>query len=113
MSETTISVVNSKVLPVLFGARDQHLRQIRDTLDVRISTRDGQIHVEGDEPAVACATEVLEQLEAQVNRHGDLAEEDVARALADARGGRTYAAVPPIEVFTGRLIRPRSAGQAQ
>jgi len=113
MSETTISVVNSKVLPVLFGACDQHLRQIRDALGVSISTRDGQIHVEGDDPAVACATEVLEQLEAQASRHGALAQEDVNRALAEVRQGRTYSAVPPIEVYTGRQIRPRSPGQAK
>lgn len=113
MSDTTISVVNSKALPVLFGTCDQHLRRIREALDVTISTRDGQIHVEGDESAVACATEVLEQLEAQANRQGALAQEDVARALADVRQGRTYAAVPPIEVYTGRQIRPRTAGQAR
>ena len=113
MSETTISVVSSKALLALFGACDQHLRKIRDDLGVSIWARDGRIHVEGDDRAVACATEVLEQLQAQVRRHGALAADDVARALADVQGGQPYSATPPLEVYTGRQIRPRSSGQAK
>jgi len=113
MSETTISVVSSKALLVLFGACDQHLRRIRDTLGVSISARDGRIHVEGDEQAVASATEVLEQLQAQANRHGVIAPDDVVRALAEVRLGRPYSSTQPLEVYTGRQIRPRSPGQAK
>jgi phosphate starvation-inducible PhoH-like protein len=113
MSETTISVVSSKALLALFGACDQHLRRIREALGVSISARDGRIHVEGDEQAVACATEILEQLQAQASRHGVLAPEDVTRALAEVQGGQPFPAVPPIEVYTGRQIRPRSPGQAR
>ena len=113
MSETTISVVSSKALLVLFGACDQHLRKIRDALGVSISARDGRIHVEGDERAVASATEVIEQLQAQANRHGVIAPDDVVRALAEVRLGRPYSSTPPLEVYTGRQIRPRSPGQAK
>lgn len=113
MSETTISVVSSKALLVLFGACDQHLRKIREALGVTISARDGRIHVEGDEQAVAAATEVLEQLQAQANRHGAIAPDDVVRALAEVRLGRPYSAAEPLEVYTGRQIRPRGPGQAK
>lgn len=113
MSETTISVVSSKALLVLFGACDQHLRRIRDELGVSISTRDGRVHVEGDEQAVAHATEVLERLQAQAHRHGTIAPDDVARALAEVRDGRSYSAIAPLEVHTGRQIRPRSPGQGR
>ena len=113
MSETTISVVSSKALLVLFGACDQHLRTIRDALGVSISAHDGRIHVKGDEPAVACATEVLELLKAQANRCGVLAAEDVTRALREVREGQSYAEMPPIEVYAGRQIRPRTPGQAK
>jgi phosphate starvation-inducible PhoH-like protein len=113
MSRTTLSVVSSKALLVLFGACDQHVRQIREALGVHISARDGRIHVEGEEQAVACATEVLELLQAEANRHGAIAPDDVARALAEVRNGRSYAAVPPVEVYTARPIRPRTSGQAK
>jgi len=113
MSETTISVVGSQTLLVLFGACDQHLRQIRDALGVSISARDGRIHVEGDESAVLRATEVLELLQAQANRHGSLAPDDVTRALAEVEAGGTHGTIPPIDVYTSRQIRPRTVGQAR
>ena len=112
MIETTISVVSSRALLTLFGACDQHLRKIRDKLGVSVSARDGRIHVEGDEHAVACATEVLEQLQAYAHRHGALTPDDVARVLAEVENGQSSAEVPPIEVYTGRQVRPRTPGQA-
>lgn len=114
MIETAISVVSSKALLTLFGARDQHLRRIRDALGVRISARNGRIHIEGEEQAVASATEVLEQLQAYVHRHGVLDAEDVGRILAGVRQGEAPGELGPIEVFrAGRQIRPRSPGQAR
>src|SRR5487761_529783 len=52
MTEASIAVVDSKALLSLFGPRDQHLKQIRDALGVRISARSDQIRVEGPEEAV-------------------------------------------------------------
>ena len=112
MIETTISVVSSKALLTLFGACDQHLRKIRDELGVSVWAHDGRIHIEGDEPAVACATEVLEQLRAYAHRHGVLSGEDVQRVLTVVRDGQTCGEIPPIEVFkAGQQIRPRTSGQ--
>jgi len=70
MSETTISVVSSKSLLTLFGARDQHVRKIRDALGVNITVQDGLVQIDGPAEAVASATEVLERLQAYANRHG-------------------------------------------
>jgi phosphate starvation-inducible PhoH-like protein len=114
MSETDISVVDSKDLLTLFGTCDQHVRRIRDALGVSISARNGRIHVEGDEQAVAQATEVLEELQAYARRHGDLAAEDVARALAGADSHEAVPRHPPLVVFMpGRQIRARTPGQAR
>lgn len=113
MSEATISVVSSKTLLAVFGTCDQHLRKIRDELGVSISAHDGRIHVRGDADAVASATDVLERLRAEANREGALSEDDVARALAEVRSGRTYSHTPPMEVYTGRQVRPRTPGQAR
>ncbi len=114
MIETAISVVSSKALLTLFGACDQHLRRVRDALGVRISARDGRIYIEGDQDAVASATEVLERLQGYAHRHGTLAAEDVSRVLTTVQDGAPSADPPPVEVFrAGRQIRPRSPGQAQ
>jgi phosphate starvation-inducible PhoH-like protein len=112
MTESNISVVDSKALLSLFGARDQHLRQIRDTLSVRISARDDQIHIEGPEEAVAKATGVLEQLKSLVERQGSVTPDEVSRALAVATGKPQERELPPIEVLNaGRKVQPRTAGQ--
>ena len=114
MIETAISVVSSKALLTLFGACDQHLRRIRNALGVSISARDGRIHIEGSQEAVASATEVLERLQALAHRQGTLATEDVTRVLAGVRDGEGHAEFPPLEVYkAGRHIRPRTAGQAR
>ena len=90
------------------------MRKIRDALGVSISTSDGRIQIRGPDEAVACATEVLEHLQAYVHRHGELAAEDVARVLEEVRSGGPGSTPPPIEVFKpGRQIRPRTRGQAR
>ena len=113
MFEKNISVVDSKALVSLFGARDQHLRSIRQGLNVRISTLGDQIRIQGDEAAVAKATEVVEQLQALLQRNGFLDAEDVTRLLSMANGEQ-QGGTPPLEVLNaGRKIRPRTAGQAR
>jgi phosphate starvation-inducible PhoH-like protein len=114
MSETAISIVSSKALVTLFGACDQHVRRIRSELGVSISARDGRIHVEGDQKAVASATAVLEELQALAHRYGVLTPEDVTRVLAGVRDGQTQQQFPLIEVYkAGRQIRPKTVGQAR
>jgi phosphate starvation-inducible PhoH-like protein len=111
--ESTISVVNSKALLMLFGACDQHLRRIRTALGVSITAREGQVHIAGPEPAVAKATQILEQLQLCATRNGVVAEEDVSRVLAGVQNGQSITDFSPIEVFrAGRQIRPRTPGQA-
>jgi phosphate starvation-inducible PhoH-like protein len=113
--ESTISVVNSKALLTLFGTCDQHLRRVRNALGVSITARDDRIHIIGPEPAVASATEVLEQLQACATRHGTLSPDDVNRVLAGVQNGQGPAAGHPVvDVFrAGRQIRPRTPGQAR
>ncbi len=113
MSETVISVLDSEALIALFGTCDRHVRRIREAFGVRISARDGRICIEGDQESVARATEVLEQLRLQASRYGSVAAEDVARAVQQARQGTSTASVAPFDVYTGRTVRPRTAGQAR
>ena len=102
--ESTLSVVGSKTLLTLFGACDQHVRRIRNALGVSITVHDGQIHVEGPEPAVAQATEVLEQLQTCANRQGDVSSDDVNRVLAGVQSG-----LPPTEHAHHRRLSSRPA----
>lgn len=113
MTEATIAVVDSKALLPLFGPRDQHLKQIRDTLGVRISARDDEIRIEGADEAVAKATGVLEQLQHLVDRQGVVSPDDVSRALGLANGQAAPVETLTVEVFqAARKVQPRTPGQA-
>lgn len=112
MIESSISSVGSRALVSLFGARDQHLKQIRDTLGVRIAARDDTIRIQGEEEAVARATDVLEQLKGLLERTGQVDEQAVSEALARVRGGGDEPS--PIDVMqAARKVRPRTPGQAR
>jgi phosphate starvation-inducible PhoH-like protein len=114
MSEATIPLVDSKSLLTLFGARDQHLRKIRDSLGVSVSSRNDRIHIEGQEEAVAHATEVFEQLKDLAARYGVVSPEEVSRVLSQVTGADPEVEHSPIELqHAGRAIRPRTAGQAR
>ncbi len=112
MAESSISVFSPESLLAVFGARDQHVRRIRDAFGVRVSARNGQIHIEGDEQSVVRATEVLEQLRSQAAQ-GAVTADDVNRLLTGVRHGDTLAQASPLVVHGGRQVRPRSPGQAR
>ena len=110
MSEASISVDDPQAMLSLFGPRDQHLRRIREALDVRIAARNGQIVVEGAESSVSKATDIFEQLKAFLTQHGNLDFAEVERTLGNVLGvGATGGAagngkqalveVPAIDVF--------------
>lgn len=114
MIENTLSVVDPQVLRSLFGARDQHLRQIRDVLGVSISARDDQIRIHGEEQAVAQATQVLEEMQRRVDRQGQLDADEVSHLLGSLSHGEGQPNGQAIEVHNpSRRIRPRPGGQTR
>jgi len=126
MSEASISVEDPQALLLLFGPRDQHLRRIREALDVRIAGRNGRIFVEGAEGAVAKATEIFEQLKGTARQYGNVDAADIERVLNSVAGVPTSANgntaggsssvvnLPTIEVFNAaRKVQPKTLGQAK
>jgi len=115
MTEATISSVEPQLVLPLFGAKDQHLRRLRDKFQVEITHRNGQIRVAGEDESVAQATEAIEQLSDIVRRRGtlspDLFDATIARVTGEAVPARAQAAIDIHEI--GREIRPRTPGQVQ
>jgi phosphate starvation-inducible PhoH-like protein len=113
MFAATIPVGDPKTLVSLFGTRDQHLRKICEAIPVRISTREGAIHLEGSEQAVEQATEVLEQLKQLVARQGAVEPELVLETISNVIGGEREGEAAAIDIHAvGRHVRPRTSGQA-
>jgi len=114
MSEATIPLADSRSLLTLFGTRDQHLRKIRDSLGVSVSGREDRILIEGQDEAVARATEVFEQLKQVADRFGSVSPEEVSQILAQVTGQAASEEHPAIELqFAGKPVRPRTAGQSR
>jgi len=113
MTEATIPLVDPHRVLSLFGARDQHLRTIRETLGVSIVHRDGEIRVAGEEGAVARATSALSQLNTQLDSQEDLSGDHVADVLARVTGKKVASAAPIDVVNAAKRITPRTHGQAR
>ena len=115
MTEATISAVEPKLVLPLFGAKDQHLKRLREKFNVSITHRDGKVKISGDDSsAVARATEAVEQLAEIVRRRGnltpDLFNETIARINGEAAPSKKTASIETLQV--GKEIRPRTPGQA-
>jgi phosphate starvation-inducible PhoH-like protein len=113
MIEASIAVGNAEDLVLLLGAKDQHLRQIRGAIPAKISTRDGKVVVQGEEDAVIQATAVLEELKATIGRHGPIDSEQVSQIIHRVTGNGAPQAAAPIDIRSGRKIRPRTPGQSE
>jgi phosphate starvation-inducible protein PhoH and related proteins len=114
MSEATITSIEPQLILPLFGARDQHLRRIRDRFDVDIIHRDGQIKVTGDEQSVAHATEVIEQLTSIIRKRGALSPELFDQTIARVTGDVESLPTKAIDVIqVGREIKPITPGQIE
>jgi phosphate starvation-inducible PhoH-like protein len=113
MIEATIPVGGPEETILLFGVGDTHLKRIREAVPAKIATRDGRIHLTGDERAVLQATAVFERLKAALGRDGSLAPDRVEQVLAEVTEGKRS---PKTEgelaiKQPGVKVRPRTDGQ--
>ena len=97
---------------MILGTKDQHLKQIREAIPANITARDGQIFVHGDEGAVIQATAVLEELRTLLGRSLPLDHDQVQQVIRRITNGEQVHRIEPISVRGGKLIHPRTRGQA-
>jgi phosphate starvation-inducible protein PhoH and related proteins len=99
---------------LLFGNRDQYLRLVRDTLEVRIIARGNTLQIDGTEDRVAQAERAFQQLRQLLRHQGRLTPEDVRTVLEVVRSGGDAAAPSAGAIVEGnRFVRPRTDGQAR
>jgi phosphate starvation-inducible PhoH-like protein len=116
MPEVTFSLENHDEELAVFGSRDQLLRQVRDTLRVKVLARHGEVRVEGDTDRIEQARRVFEEMRRLYRRQRTISSGDLAAILDDVtgRGEDEPAGLVPLEFREGsRLVRPRTDGQAR
>ncbi len=114
MEETFIPIPSRQVLQNMFGASDEHLRTIRRALGIRISPDGNQLIVRGpDRPSVLKGARLLQGLQRMAGLGGFLSADDVARAISEIERDKPISHLAPIEVYGGKRISPRTAGQAE
>ena len=96
----------------LFGPGDRNLRLIRQSLDVQIFARDGQVKITGSAKNVARTAAVLRRLQRLLDRHDHLTDAHVAEAIAAAANEEQREAGEILDVYSpGQIIKPRTPGQ--
>jgi phosphate starvation-inducible PhoH-like protein len=117
MSEATITLDSRDEAILLFGSRDQYLREIRTTLGMQqLVGRGDQVILRGSDEQLAQAERVFGQLRHLLRQQGSLSAEDVKTVLeVVTQGGERIGPAPGAAGGDGgsRYVRPRTDGQAR
>ena len=116
MNEKTISLDSREEAQLLFGLRDQYLKEIRNGLGVQLVGRGDQILAKGTDDQIALLERVISQLRTLLRQQGSLSAEDVRTVLeVITQGGERIGPGPEKlgESSTSRYVRPRTDGQAR
>lgn len=134
MFEETFTLSDKSSAQSLFGSCDKHVRRVSEAFSVRIWLEDSRVFVSGAESQVKRAIDVLKAMSVKP----DLSDDDVSCFLSAVQSGLgagegaaefltessplsepgsesagAFSDVKPLDVFTGRKIRPRTAGQSR
>lgn len=115
----TFDFEDNRLLPLLFGERDQYLAKIENTLNVMVSARGNHLVVTGDAHQAEIAQAVLKKLYERLKKGLVVSAADVEAALRlqkTSMGKTNTSFDPDLEVVIparGRVISPRTPGQVR
>src|SRR6516225_3341324 len=113
MSEATITLDSRDEAILLFGSRDQYLREIRTALGMQqLVGRGDQLILKGSDDQLAQAERVFTQLRHLLRQQGSLSAEDVKTVLevVTSNGERIGPAAAKPDLAGSRYVRPRTDG---
>jgi phosphate starvation-inducible PhoH-like protein len=130
MKETVVPLDSRDEAQLLFGNRDQFLKEVRQTLGVQVIGRGDQVLIRGAEEAVDQAEKVFAAMRAELRKVGALTIDDVRLIMEKTLGGegRVITLVPenkpeshspatnapaPSPPLSIRSVRARTEGQAR
>ncbi len=100
----------------LFGERDVHLKNIEDSLKVKMVTRESEIIITGEEEVVEKAEKVLRQLLTLIRNGQILEERDVVYTIRMVRENESVDLVSLSDdeivlTSSGKIVSPKTKGQ--
>ena len=110
--EKTLTLQDAERRALIYGPRDKHLRLIRDAFGVKLSAREGEVHVQGPAGDVRHAHLVLEELQRMAADGQAISEAEVQQIVETVRRSGAPPAEFSIDVYgAGRPVRPQTPGQ--
>jgi len=110
--QVTIQLGSDANRTELFGPGDKYLRRIRESFDVQITARDGNVIVRGTKEQVDKAAELIERMQRRLVERGALRLEDVEELAAQRKSGIEPGESQAIVVYSRKgMIEPFTKGQ--
>lgn len=113
MTEASISLGDQHETTALLGVRDQNLRRVRETLGVRVQTRNGQLWLQGEPEQVSRATHVFQRLREIIQEHGTVTSDELDVLLQPEKASDATPFSSGEVVHGKRRVRPRTDGQSR
>jgi phosphate starvation-inducible PhoH-like protein len=110
--ETTLPIEDPARQDALYGTADRNLRLIRTAFDVRISARNGSVHLKGTAESVKKAAFVLDELQRALRQSAVLTDEQVEETIRQGQVEGAESGLTRLQVFlSSASISPKSIGQ--
>lgn len=116
MAERIVSVEDQEQLSALFGQLDGNVSRIRKQYGVQVVSRDGNLKIIGDEPAVSEAAKALEALMKMSGRGQPVSEQTIRYVTSMVADGieqqlEELGGDGVCVTASGKILRPRTVGQ--
>jgi phosphate starvation-inducible PhoH-like protein len=116
MNEASLAFSSPDQIPLLFGAQDRYLRQVREVVGVNVTLRGDEVRLHGTDEQIKRGLAIFTELQAILEKRGKLLDSEVEGVL----GGQKERASPfgqsveTIELLEkARRVVPKTAGQAE
>lgn len=116
MAEKKVHVENAEQLSALFGQLDGNVSNIQKQYNVTVVSRDGDLKIIGDEPAISDAAKALEALLRMSGKGQPLSEQTIRYVTSMVADGiekelEELGGDGICLTSSGKIVRPRTVGQ--
>jgi phosphate starvation-inducible PhoH-like protein len=116
MNEASLVFSSPSQIPLLFGAQDRYLRQVREVVGVSVTLRGDEVRLHGTDEQIKRGLAIFAELRAILEQRGELLDSEVAGVLDGNGDGQAVNGQAPdtIDLLEkARRVVPKTPGQAE